>query len=131
MSAFIVSDDHITVMLQAARGRHPGDGHSYYWNDEMHPFNGNEQAIGQKLLDENYRSVNYRYDEQEAPRTYKPMPVLHQYKAVEILKLCNCYDYQACETPDYKTTEAHEIVDTLRGMAIRSLPGYESAAWGL
>ena len=50
---------------------------------------------------------------------------------VEIIKLCDCYDYQSCETRDWETTEAFAICAALRAAAIDSLPGYEDAPWGL
>jgi len=132
MSAFIVGNKHINVMLQAAtRNRYPGHGLSYYWNREPHYFNGNTQDIGQKLVDENYRSVNHRYGEQETPDQFKTMVLDKCYTPVEIIKACDCYRYQSCETPDWQDTEAHAIMVALRERAIRLLPGYDDADWGI
>ena len=130
MSAFIVSDATISGMLLAATLERDRGGRYYYWDGEAHYFDGNWRKIGQKLLDENYRSVNYRYDEESKPHTYSPAS-LAPLMPVEILKLCNCYSYQTCETEDWRQTEAWEIMNTLRGFAIRALPGYEEAQWEL
>ena len=128
MSAFIVGNKHISAMMQAASPRYPGDTVSYYWNDEPHYFGGHSQEIGQKLVDENYRSVNYRYNEDTQPETFKNIPQ-RRFSPVELIKACDCYNYQSCETPDWKETEAYAIMQMLRERAIDNLPGYSEAAW--
>ena len=50
---------------------------------------------------------------------------------VVILKLCANLDYQSCETPDWKTTKARALLEQIKDEAIRQLPGYEDAPWGL
>lgn len=131
MSAFIVSDETITAMLQAATARYQGDGASYYWKGNLYPFNGHAAEVGQKLIDENYRSINYRYTETYAPHQYIHRPLNKRYEPVEIIKLCNCYRYQCCETDDWEDSEAYAIMDALKERAIFSLPGYDDAKWGL
>lgn len=131
MSAFVVNDETISGMLKGKDfGAYPGNGLAYYWNGTMHYFNGHTQEIGQKLLDENYRSVNYRYSEDTQPRRFRERVLNHRVSVVEVIKLCDCYDYQSCETPDWPETEAHAIMTALRERAIRNLPGYDDAPWG-
>ena len=131
MSAFTLSNKHITAMLSMSGPRYPGDGASYYWNNEAHAFNGHAQEIGQKLVDQNWRSVNYRYDENEpAPRYAYEHPAM-QVTPVQVIKACNCYNYQSCETPDWPETEAYAIMRALRERAINSLPGYKDAKWSI
>lgn len=48
---------------------------------------------------------------------------------VAILKMCDCLEYQSCETDDYRQTVAFELLDRIRGAAISALPGYEDAPW--
>ena len=129
MSAFIIGNEHITAMLQITAPQYPGDGSSYYYNGAAFPFGGHSTEIGQKLVDENYRSVNYRYDEDSQPHEFKYTP-RRSFTPVEIVKLCDCYNYQTCETPDYKHTEAWAIVNALRERAIHRLAGYDDAPWG-
>lgn len=124
MSAFIVGNYHISVMLQDIV-----PGAYYYWNGVAYYLNGNRRAVGQKLLNENYRSVNYRYDKRQDPLDFRLASLNRQYSPIEIIKACDCYDYQACETTDWKDTEAHAIVKMLRERAICALPRYEEAAW--
>ena len=132
MSAFTVGNRHINVMLKAASlSRHPGDGARYYWNDESRYFNGSLHTIGQKLVDENFRSVNYRYTKQVEAEQFKSMALRAEYTPVQIIKACDCYNCQACETPDWQETEAYAIMTALRERAIDMLPGYDEADWNI
>lgn len=126
MSAFVVSDNHILVLVEAAR--------RYTWDREkpetIHRGVENWQEIVDILIAENYRSVNHRYPHQAEPHKiqYKPMSTF-SFTPVDILKACDCYDYQACETNDYRQTQAAKIIDRIRAMAISKLPGYDKAPW--
>lgn len=84
--------------------------------------------MGQILWDENYRSVNYRYDEDYSAPTFKVDPYVKM-SAVETVKLCDCYNYQTCEAPDWKETEAYAIMQAVREAAISALPGMSEAPW--
>ena len=128
MSTYIVSEEHITAMLNIMSPKYPGDAHSYYWNGTRHPFGGNKQAIGQKLLDENYRSVNYRYSE-NIPTPKFTLKMVHSRTPVETLKACVSYSYQTCETPDWQESEAFAIVQEIKACATRKLEGNEEASW--
>jgi hypothetical protein len=48
---------------------------------------------------------------------------------VSILKLCDCLEYQSCETEDYNETVAYRLLNVIRRAAIRILPGYDDAKW--
>lgn len=126
MSAFVVSDKHINSLLTWANinmdgiNLPDGDILSFKVVDDL-------QKLAQILLDENYKSVNYRYNRNDSETIeFHFTPVL---TPVEILKACECFDYQACETNDYKESAAYRIIDWIKGSAIGKLPGYESAAW--
>ena len=93
-------------------------------------------TVGAMLLAENARSVGHRYDEDELAVELeqaglyefsrlggRPHPVL-------VLKAISCYEYQACEHPGWRDSEAQVFCDALRDVAIRALPGYDDApAW--
>ncbi len=49
---------------------------------------------------------------------------------LEVLKAASCYDYQACETPEYSDSFARRIVERINSAAIAALPGYDEASWG-
>lgn len=49
---------------------------------------------------------------------------------VTALKLCDCLEYQSCETDDYAERPAYNLLNMIRRAAIRELPGYDDAPWG-
>lgn len=138
MSAFIVSDQHINALL-TYHARSQFGGTSHLWDGEswleinVYSPQGKQNLtkFGQILVDQNYRSVNHRYESTDSPHRYKfvqDQNPLHL-RPVQILKLCQSFDYQACETDDYKTTIAAQIIDNIKNRAIGELAGYESAEW--
>ncbi len=134
MSAFILGNDHISVMLQSG-SKYVSLPEDYYWQSERYTITGREQEVGTKLINENYRSVNYRYEHcDEFPLDVKPFQwnmCLRKRTPVELIKACDCYSYQTCECPDWTETEAYAIVEALREAAINSLPGYDEAEWSI
>ena len=146
MSAFILNDYHISTLVTWA-ARRPGTPISVYHKDApAHVYyEGTEnestshfftitregaQEIGQILLAQNARSVNARYKTEDAP-DFVLVTGRIDVGAVQILKACSCYDYQACETDDYQGTYAAAIIESIRSHAIRCLDGYEDAEWEL
>ena len=49
---------------------------------------------------------------------------------MEILKSCDCLDYQSCEFDEWHDSTAYKILNGIRATAIKKLPGYDSAMWG-
>ena len=137
MSAFMVSDAHIDALVTFAV-RHQV---SYRVNgSRIDVTKNNAEEIGQMLVDENYRSLNARYSERteeyfgKAP-TYRlkitRALAVPELEPVVILKQCDCYAYQACETDDWEKTTAFEIIKSIKGAAVSALPGYDAAPWGI
>ena len=101
--------------------------------------------IGRILLDENERSVRYRYPgcgADELPGTigqeflasyrFRPWPIHAALAPLTILKACDGFDYQACETDDYDASLAATIINAIRRRAISELPGYsDGPGWAL
>ena len=130
MSAFVVSQTHIDALLTFAQRPQYDSPASYYKeNGTTVTFYDNLNAIGQILLDENVRSVNFRYEEQTDSPSYLYHPYRGNLTPVQIIKACDCLNYQSCETDDWKNTEAHLILDTIRERAINELPGMDAAEW--
>ena len=97
-------------------------------------------AIGQALLDENYRSVNHRYATEAPVPRYRHRDRTSFRRdgsnsqllmAMDIIKLCHCLSYQSCERDDWETSWAKRFLDRVIDAAIRLLPGYDDAPWGL
>lgn len=138
MSAFIVSDYQINALLSYAKNQRSGDGirikndSGEFISIDASASQERMSEIGQILLNENYRSVNYRYKEKEEVPKFQFKHILSRtFSAAQILKACDCFDYQACETEDYRETLAAKIIDGVRALAIRNVPGYEDAEWGM
>ena len=144
MSAYILEKAHIDYMLGYLTHRNNCQGTIFYvpnkeaedgW-DRFEAILGESQdtsKLGQILVDQNYRSVNARYNENQVPPPYTYTRQVGQgpddFEPLQVLKACDCYDYQACKTDDYHTTQAAWIVDIIRKAAIRDLPDYHDAEW--
>ncbi len=77
-----------------------------------------EQGFVTMLHRQNVRSVNYRYDEHTEYYGYKWEPVfvglhLSKRELLQIIMACKCYRYQSCETDDYETTLAHQMIEDM------------------
>lgn len=60
---------------------------------------------------------------------HNPALMIQTIKAAGLLKMCDCLEYQSCETDDYRQTVAFELLDNIRGAAIRCVPGYDDGPW--
>ena len=125
MSAFIVSTDTIDLIVSAlARIQGP----------ELSSPLG-LQTIGADLWAENHRSVNFRYDEKTPTPAYTFEPVdldmIKDWQAVA-LKSLRCWQYQSCETNDFKDTTAYRVAQALMGLLVASdkSEAYNAAPWG-
>lgn len=143
MSAFIVHTEHIRTLVWAglnytrpsnrmiwhvpdpANAVSPDTVQTSFGRSYRQLTHDTAEAVGQILLDENVRSVNYRYNEDERYVYDHAAPADRRWTPVEILRAIECYEYQACETPEWSDSEAHAIVAALRSALIRTLPGYE------
>jgi hypothetical protein len=130
MSAFIVTDTHINVLVTwAAANRitaylgNPGKTWHVYKN---------EQDAAQLFHTMNVLSVNYRYKLGDPVGTisYKPTG-LCLFRPIEIIKLCKSLEYQSCEYPPWGDSAAKQLLDEICRVAITKLPGYEEAPWSI
>ncbi|MCP4599822.1 MAG: hypothetical protein GY847_04655 [Proteobacteria bacterium] len=123
MSAFLVSDLHINVLVEWARREQM----SWGVRDKL-----TCEEVAQELRAENERSFNYRYQEEgHYPVKFGRVALPVNISATTIIKLCDCYKYQSCEHDGWENSRANKIVTEIRETAIRSLPGYREAPWGL
>ena len=135
MSAFIVGKPHIDAIVRLAVKHQV----HWYFENQSHDARVELDRLGQLLIDENVKSVEYRYQDSELtnlpgpdnsgwliPYSYSPFrggtPT-----PVEGLKLVNCYEYQACEHPGWEASEAHRFTQALTHNLISALPGYDNA----
>ena len=112
MSAYIVNNETISVIVKAFEiYRVTYKAENYILPQFVFSQSDTTNAIGQSLLDQNYKSVNYRYGEEEPTSKF-------EYKEINLIKggklntglIVGCienYEYQACETKDYFNTYLH------------------------
>lgn len=131
VSAFPLPEEHIHVLLNAGlradtngplRWAVPGTleivGELTYETADQ---------VGQMLVNQNYRSVNVHAGPLDAPAYAYQSPRHVHWSDTEILMAVHCYVYQACDTADWRDTEACAFCEALEGRIIRNLPGYEAA----
>ena len=86
------------------------------------------------LARENVESLDARYpnDTGRDVSAVDPLAIADgTFPLMHIIKACHCYAYQACEHTGWATSRAKVIVDRIEAHAVRALPGYEDAPWGL
>jgi hypothetical protein len=125
MSAFVVAPKHIHYLLTYANG------HRYLSRDFSTPDALTDAA--NMLYRVNVEAVNTRYpaDPQEYADIGFSFVTDIPADPVQVIKACNCYDYQACELPEYETTAAARLIAGIRSAAICDLPGYDDAMWAI
>nr|DAQ07360.1 MAG TPA: hypothetical protein [Caudoviricetes sp.] len=120
MSAFIVNDKTITAIVTALQVKDFSSSLTDPDTGEEYNARTNPQKVGQILLNQNYRSVNYRYNEDAKPHkfqmTYKfdDKGYRDDFALGERFGCVKCYEYQACETPDYEKSEIHRVLAYLK-----------------
>ncbi len=67
------------------------------------------------LLDQNYKSVNYRYSEdvQTPEYEYEDVP-FEDFNEGVLCGCIDCFEYQACETDDYFTSAMHDSLQEVK-----------------
>lgn len=129
MSKFIISNRHIDALVRAAFEMSGGanlDFNIDICGECIHYDDPDE--MGQILLDLNYYLVNWRYRENNKSGRYKYQSS-KLLRPVQILKVCDCYDYQCCNVGVYESTESGSIINTIRKHFIQQIPGYDEAEW--
>ena len=150
MSAFICSPKHFAVLGQFGAGRAFGGIRNVYESHleqilgrPVRDLDDTEYAdlIANTLYEQNIRSVLALYPDdtiESAPgQVGKPDRISTsdwtvmalRVEPIDILKACDCLEYQSCETEDYYSTPACKVLEAIRKAAISYLPGYEDAAW--
>ena len=133
MSAFIVSPKTIRVVCRFYKHL------SRYQLGKHFNFENGVKL----LLDENIKSIKYRYPDLTGNEITSFLPDYDyntylaeaqsfiitdlQYKPIEIIRACHCIEYQSCEHPDYYNSDAFNLLHDIIKSAIYNIPGYEEA----
>lgn len=146
MSAFICSPEHIAELaIFAARSQesiHVPRVHMGEHPDHAYEPETLAAEYAYVLYQENIKSVKARYpncNDSELPGPIdRPDSIAIGYDQiarpkvkdiVNILKMCDCLQYQSCETDEYELSKAYRLLSAIRSAAIRELPGYDGAPW--
>ena len=116
MSAYIVDNETINTIVNGFR-EGKIDLHNYKIAGDSqgceHIAWNRSQMIGQALLDQNYASVNYRYDEDTTPGRFEFTKESGHVNLKELHEAIREYNYQACETPNYNQSGIKHALDRL------------------
>lgn len=152
MSAYLCSKSHFVYLVAAAtsarilRNYGPLSWNKYGDEDRATLPQGDFERsaeVANMLVRENLASLAYRYPEDKTSATL-PGPNESfsiterdfenaggiEIDPVQLLKSIKCLEYQSCEHPGWKTSEAHAFCKRLESAAINSLTGYSKAVWG-
>lgn len=121
MSAYIVDNKTIHAIVKGFRVYGAAFAAEDYENavSVITSVKAMSNAIGQSLLNQNYKSVNCRYRENtETPK--------YNYEDVKInegilIGCIDCYEYQACDTDDYFNSDIHYSLLRLKDKIIFSM----------
>jgi hypothetical protein len=118
MSAYIVSDNHINVIVSWFMD-YRKDNQLWYELNGNFGYMGDEAAprVAGCLYNQNVRSVNARYTEQTGNEGYiftKISNAKEAYSLAEIAGALDGLEYQSCESDDYHTTDAYKIITSMR-----------------
>jgi hypothetical protein len=132
MSCFIVDSHHIRALVSWAALHRV----TYYMPAGRQHVEtaGDGQRVAELLHRANLAAFADRYPREGAalaePFDYRPVAA-SWLPAIQIVKACDCLDYQCSDWTGWPDSEARRILRAIREKAIRMLPGYEAAAWEL
>lgn len=145
MSAYLCNPEHIAAIAAfASSPRDTANAVIYDWRLGSHK---NDAAnCARELAMANIASVAARYPNDESGNRPGPCGMtddsyiqtcgdiamfyaMHPtpLKPVDIIKMCGCYEYQACEAPNWSDSDACRQAQWIVNKAHRLLPGWEDA----
>lgn len=143
MSAYICSPEHFAA-LAAFAVKSSKNGVISEWRDHSDPT-ATARKVATELARENIRSVATRYPgDRELPGPDMSPAEIMQAAAnlaesyywrpptlspVDLLKMCQGYAYQSCETQDWRDSLAHRQIEWIESSCYSMLPGYDAAPW--
>ena len=129
MSAFIVPDYQINALVSYGVKR---EAQFYTKNVGWERFNPDTaQVMAALLYRANVCSVNRRYGERTRTTGFRYQPVdVSGLTAADIIKACDCLDYQSCETKTWERSRARRALQAIREEAITVLAS-TSGVWTL
>lgn len=157
MSAYIVDKAHIdalaTLYVKGPAGVVVSPFNAWmlelHWRDRLDGYKQQGEtdadALGYLLWAENERSVAYRYPDDKPGELPGPVGLSsddiinyhlsgwgRRLTVPEAFKAIKGYQYQSCEHPGWRQSDAYEITEALKDALIRYVPGYDDAdTWSI
>lgn len=134
MSAYMVSDEQINVMLWAATRY--ADFHSFvfessygaYWIQDQ----DSKTVLGQELISVNAQALKDLYNDDSEFRSYTyAQPRYATWEPIELIKIVHNYEYQACDNKNWADSNASRFCQALVRQLLQFVPGFENAPWGI
>lgn len=129
MSAYVMACEDIAPIVEFAVQHNLTyrDGHHWRKADKA-----TADALGQLLLNENVRSVNYRYRENEPAPVYAHVAPNRLARRVRtgrdvdaflaaVADAAGCLDYQSCETDDWTKSDAFAFLASVNAKLARMM----------
>lgn len=128
MSAWTVSKVHIDIMVWALIRQ----GGFYHRGQEIDVNEYTADEIGRMLWTENFKSVNYRYDERKRtpPYVYAAPRFAEFTEPGFIAKQVACYEYQTCEHKGWPSSKAYSACSGIARYCMRQISD-DDAEWGV
>ena len=146
MSCFIVSDEHIRVLVHAASRpedldvAHMTTQQAIESSVRYRTPNGEEQwvskhnaaEIGEMLMGFNVRAFNHSYGRNEEHTYTHRAPRHTKWSPFEIISAAQGYRYQASEAPGWEGSEAERFINTLIDRMVSLTPQLRDAnVWAI
>jgi hypothetical protein len=139
VSAYLVGNDHLDLMVSAGfMGVGIDATLEIYHGEKWNYFNRYEHADTVKAIlhKANIDSVNYRYKEftTEATRPYSGADILPYLGGPvipwgHVLGALRCFEYQACEHPEWGESLAKAMVDAIRFKVCHTITNEAGGMW--
>lgn len=138
MSAYQVNNDHLDLLVTMAFIKIGDATLDVYHGDDWHRFNQYEHGDIVKgiLYTANLESVNYRYKESTAttPEPFSNSGIFQYLGGVvipwgHVLGALRCFEYQACEHPEWSESLAKAITDKIRHKVCQAITDEAGGMW--
>lgn len=138
MSAYVMNGEEIdTIVSYFIHNRHTvhGEGAWLRIGENYDYLNyDNAEKVAKILMDENVKSVNSRYAENDkSDYKFEYDPEAHKRPIGNIVGALDCLEYQSCETDDYHQSNAWDIMGGLRKHLLKQVADDNegSYTWGI
>ena len=138
MSAYVVNADHVAQLVLHAKNLSSSTSFGSWFNPiakdhidlDVDSFENEEIALGFFLAWANCKSVDYRYGEDDPKETAQHVNdvvqairsrKMRELELFELIKMCDCLEYQCCEVEDYYSTDQHFLISRIKDIFVDAL----------